>query len=72
MFQGFFNFDPPVDNLPVDVDVKLGELGDLEPLIKEHIIDPVKRKIAHVLKTEVKQLVQKVIQEQIPGLKALT
>ena len=69
---GTFNFDPPVDDLPVHVDVKLGELGDLEPLVKDYIIEPVKRKLGEKLKTEFKQVVQKILKEQIPGLSALT
>jgi len=70
--DGTFNFDPPVDDLPVHVDVKLGELGDLEPLVKDYIIEPVKRKLGEKLKTEFKQVVQKILKEQIPGLSALT
>ena len=54
------------------VDVKLGELGDLEPLVKDYIIEPVKRKLGEKLKTEFKQVVQKILKEQIPGLSALT
>jgi len=69
---GFFDFDPPLEDLPVDVDVKLDELGDLEQIVKPYIIDPVKRKVGEILKKEVKELVEKMMNKEIPGLNVLT
>merc|ERR1719411_937945 len=70
--DGFFDFDPPLEDLPVDVDVKLDELGDLEHIVKPYIIEPVKRKLGEILKKEVKELVEKMMHKEIPGLDALT
>ena len=68
ILSAFFDFDPPLEDLSVDVDVNLYELGDLEPIVKPYIIDPVKRKVVEVLKSEVKELVQRIIKQDIPGL----
>ena len=65
------DFDPPLEELLVDVDVNLGELESIEELIKPYIIDPVKRKLGEVLKAEIKELVERVTKEGIPGLKSL-
>jgi len=69
---GSFEFDPPLDDLPVDVDMKLDELGELEPIIKPLVINPVKKKIIEILKGEVKELIDKKIQQFIPGVNSLT
>ena len=71
ILSAFFDFDPPLEDLSVDVDVNLYELGDLEPIVKPYIIDPVKRKVVEVLKSEVKELVQRIIEQDIPGLGSL-
>ena len=71
ILSAFFDFDPPLEDLSVDVDVNLYELGDLEPIVKPYIIDPVKRKVVEVLKSEVKELVQRIIKQDIPGLGSL-
>ena len=55
----------------MDVDVNLGELESIEELIKPYIIDPVKKKLGEVLKAEIKEVVQRVTKEGIPGLKSL-
>ena len=65
------DFDPPLEELAVDVDVNLGELESIEELVKPYIIDPVKRKLGEVLKAEIQELVQRVTKEGIPGLKSL-
>ena len=65
------DFDPPLEELAVDVDVNLGELESIEELVKPYIIDPVKRKLGEVLKAEIKELVERVTKEGIPGLKSL-
>ena len=52
--------------------MKLDELGDLEQIVKPYIIDPVKRKVGEILKKEVKELVEKILNKEIPGLNALT
>ena len=52
--------------------MKLDELGDLEPVVKPLVINPIKKKIIEILKGEVKELIDKKIKEFIPGLKALT
>jgi len=52
--------------------VKLDELGDLERIVKPYIIEPVKRKLGEILKKEVKELVEKMMHKEIPGLDALT
>jgi len=67
----FLDFDPPLEELAVDVDVNLGELESIEELVKPYIIDPVKRKLGEVLKAEIQELVQRVTKEGIPGLKSL-
>merc|ERR1719369_2361638 len=69
---GSFEFDPPLDDLPVDVDMKLEELGELEPIVKPLVINPVKKKIIEILKGEVKELIEKKVKEYIPGVNALT
>jgi len=69
---GSFEFDPPLDDLPVDVDMKLDELGELEPVVKPLVINPVKKKIIEILKGQVKELIDKKIQQFIPGINALT
>ena len=65
------DFDPPIEELAVDVDVNLGELEGIEELVKPYIIDPVKRKLGEVLKEEIKELVHRIMKEGIPGLKSL-
>lgn len=70
--SGSFQFDPPLDELPVDVDVKLHELGQLEPLVKSQVIDPVRNRLVSVLRTEVKEMIQEKLQAIIPGIRALT
>ena len=65
------DFDPPIEELAVDVDVNLGELEGIEELVKPYIIDPVKRKLGEVLKVEVKELVERIMKEGIPGLRSL-
>ena len=72
MAPGSFEFDPPLDELPVDVDVELAELGELEPVLKPLVINPVKKKIIEILKGQVKELIDKKIQQFIPGIHALT
>ena len=72
VLSGSFEFDPPLDDLPVNVDMKLDELGELEPIVKPLVIDPVKKKIIEILKGQVKDLIDKKIQEYIPGVNALT
>jgi hypothetical protein len=69
---GSFEFDPPLDELTVDVDVELAELGELEPVLKPLVINPVKKKIIEILKGQVKELIDKKIQQFIPGIHALT
>ena len=69
---GSFQFDPPLDDLPVDVDVKLHELGQLEPLVRSQVIDPVRNKLVSVLRSQVRDLVQDKLQSVIPGLGAFT
>ena len=70
IFAAFLDFDPPLEELLVDVDVKMDELGDLEQIIKPYIIDPVKRKIGETLKEEVGDLVRNMLMKDIPGLSA--
>ena len=72
VLTGSFEFDPPLDDLPVDVDMKLDELGELEPVVKPLVINPVKKKIIEILKGQVKDLIDKKIQQFIPGINALT
>jgi len=69
---GSFDFDPPLDDLPVDVDMKLEELGELEPIVKPLVINPVKKKIIEILKGQLKELIDKKVKEYIPGINALT
>ena len=69
---GSVEFDPPLDNIPVQVDVKLHELGQLEPLVKSQVIDPVRNKLVSVLRSQVRDLVQEKLQSVIPGLGAFT
>merc|ERR1719369_2618431 len=53
-------------------DLKPEELGELEPIVKPLVINPVRKKIIEILKGEVKELIEKKIQEYIPGVNALT
>ena len=52
--------------------MKLDELGELEPVVKPLVINPVKKKIIEILKGQVKELIDKKIQQFIPGINALT
>ena len=70
--SGSFEFDPPLNDLPVDVDVKLHELGQLEPLVKSQVVDPVRNKVVSVLRTQVREMVEEKLQSIIPGISALT
>ena len=69
---GSVEFDPPLEDLPVEVDVKLHDLAQLEPLVKSQVIDPVRNKLVSVLRSQVKELVQEKLQSIIPGLGAFT
>jgi len=69
---GSVEFDPPLDDIPVEVDVKLHELAQLEPLVKSQVIDPVRNKLVSVLRSQVRDLVQEKLQSVIPGLGAFT
>ena len=71
IYLGFIDFDPPIEDIPVDVDVKLDELGELEQYFVPYIIDPVKSKVGEILKKQVKELVEKMMNKEIPGLSAL-
>ena len=65
------DFEPSIEDLGVDVDVSLGDLESIEELVKPYIIDPVKRKLGEVLKAEIKEIVQKIMKDGIPGLGSL-
>jgi len=69
---GSFTFDPPLEDLPVDVDIKLDELGEIEEEVKSLIVDPVKRKLIEVLKGELREKLNEKITKYIPGISALT
>ena len=68
---GSTDFDPALNALTVDVDVQLGELGSLEPIVKPYIIDPVKQKMMAILKNEIKQLVERTMQKYVPNIGSL-
>ena len=65
------DFEPSIEDLGVDVDVNLGDLESIEELVKPYIIDPVKRKLGEVLRAEIKEIVQKIMKDDIPGLGSL-
>ena len=65
------DFEPSIEDLGVDVDVNLGDLESIEELVKPYIIDPVKRKLGEVLRAEIKEIVQRVMKKDIPGLGSL-
>ena len=65
------DFEPSIEDLGVDVDVNLGDLESIEELVKPYIIDPVKRKLGEVLRSEIKEIVQRVMKKDIPGLGSL-
>ena len=65
------DFEPSIEDLGVDVDVNLGDLESIEELVKPYIIDPVKRKLGEVLRSQIKQIVQMVMKDNIPGLGSL-
>jgi len=69
---GTFNFDPPLEELPVDVDIKLDELGEIEEEVKSLIIDPVKRKLIEILRGELQEKLKEKVSKFIPGISALT
>ena len=71
LILAFLDFEPSIEDLGVDVDVNLGDLESIEELVKPYIIDPVKRKLGEVLKTQIKEIVQRVMKEGIPGLGSL-
>merc|ERR1719244_920103 len=65
---GRFEFDPPLDDLPVDVDIKLDELSELEEVVKPLVIQPVKQKIIEIMKVQLKEKINEKIQKYIPGV----
>jgi len=69
---GTFNFEPPLDDLPVDVDIKLGELSEIEEEVKALVMDPVKRKLIEILKGQFREKITEKINKYIPGISALT
>ena len=71
LILAFLHFEPSIEDLAVHVDVNLGELEGIEELVKPYIIDPVKRKLGEVLRV-IKDLVQRIMKDDIPGLGSLT
>lgn len=69
---GNFDFSPPLDDLPVDVDIKLDELQELEEIVKPLVIAPVKEKICEILRGQMKDIIIELIKKNIPGISALT
>jgi len=69
---GDFSFYPSLDDLPVDVDINLGELQELADIVKPLVIGPVKEKIKEILKGRGKEIIMDLIKKNIPGISSLT
>merc|ERR1711990_132630 len=57
-------FDPPLDQLPVEVDMDLGELGALEGIVRPLVVDPVRKRLVGALREEI----VKIIREKAGGI----
>jgi len=69
---GDFSFEPALDDLPVDVDIKLGELQELADIVKPLVIAPIKEKIKEILKGRGKEIIMELVKKNIPGISSLT
>ena len=56
-------FEPALEELPVEVDMELGELGPLEGVIRPLVVDPVRLHLATVLRKEVVRIIKDKAQE---------
>lgn len=56
-------FLPPLEELPVMLDMDLGELGPLEDIIRPLIVEPVRQKLVAALREEVTRIVREKVQE---------
>jgi hypothetical protein len=51
-------FDPPLDELPVEVDMDLGELGALEGIVRPLVVDPVRKRLVSALREEIVRIIR--------------
>lgn len=57
-------FDPPLEQLPVEVDMDLGDLGALEGIVRPLVVDPVRKRLVSALRDEI----VKIIREKAGGI----
>ena len=56
-------FEPTLEELPVEVDMELGDLGPLEGVIRPLVVDPLRLHLAGVLRKEVVRIIKEKAQE---------
>merc|ERR1711970_1291428 len=60
---GMMEFEPKLEELPVELDMDLGELGPLEKIIRPLVIDPVRKKLVTALRDEVTKILKEKVQK---------
>jgi len=61
--DGNIGFVPPLEELPIDLDMDLGELGPLEGVLRPLIIDPVRKRLVAALRDEVTGIVKEKVRK---------
>jgi len=60
---GLMEFEPKLEELPIELDMDLGELGPLEKIIRPLIVDPVRKRLVIALRDEVTKIVKEKVQK---------
>jgi len=55
---GNMDFTPILEELPVELDMDLGELGPLEKIIRPLVVDPVRKRLVTALRDEVTKILK--------------
>lgn len=59
---GSMEFHPVLEELPIELDMDLGELGPLEKIIRPLVVDPVRKRLVTALRDEVTKIIKEKIQ----------
>jgi len=51
-------FAPPLEQLPVEVDMDLGDLGALESFVRPLVVDPVRKRLVNALREEIVRIIR--------------
>jgi len=51
-------FTPPLEQLPVEVDMDLGDLGALESFVRPLVVDPVRKRLVNALREEIVRIIR--------------